>query len=81
MELDLVLRRLRAIAQNDECMRRLTPFLVRHTDHGDFLDGRVMQQTAFHLDRGNILAAADDDILEAIPNLKITIGVNHSGIT
>ena len=24
---------------------------------------------------------SDDDILEAIPNLKITIGVNHSGIT
>jgi hypothetical protein len=39
---------------------------MRHADDGDFPHRRVAQQARFDLDRGNVLAAADDDVLETV---------------
>jgi hypothetical protein len=39
---------------------------VRHADDGDFLDRVVAQQHRLDFDRRNVLAAADDDVLQAI---------------
>ena len=59
--------------QHDEGVRRLAPALVRQPDDGD-LDGRVADQDALHLDRRDVLAAADDDVLEAVPDLGVAVG-------
>jgi hypothetical protein len=54
----LVLGRARAGPEDDEGVRRLAPPLVQQADDGRLLDGRVAEQDALDLDRGDVLAAA-----------------------
>ena len=57
-------------SQDDKGMGRLTPFLVWHTDDSDFVDRRVAQETAFHLDRRDVLSATDNYSIRDGPNFR-----------
>jgi hypothetical protein len=60
VKFELFFGRFGTFSQNDKGMGRLTPFLVWHTDDSDFLHRRVAQETAFHLDRRDVLSATDN---------------------
>ncbi len=62
VKLELIFGRFGAISQDDKGMGCFAPFLVPHADDGDLLHRRVTQQTAFDLYRGDVFAAADDDV-------------------
>src|SRR6202035_5538061 len=79
--MQLSLRRGLTGAQNDECVGRFTPFFMRHADHRNLEHGRVAQQRALDFDRGDVLAAADDDVLEAVSDLDVAIGMHDRAIT
>src|SRR5689334_7649152 len=51
-----------------------------NANHGDLLDGRMFEQQAFDFHRGNVFTATDNDVLEAIADLDVAIGVNHGGV-
>src|SRR5580700_7457790 len=70
-----------ALPQNDEGAWNLAPRFIRDAYDGDLLDGGMPQQDTFYLDRRYVLPAADDHILEAIPDLHIAVGMNHCGIS
>src|SRR5699024_6588456 len=55
--------------------RPLAPFLVRNANYRTIGNVRVTDDALLHLDRGNILPAADHHILGPIQQLNITIGV------
>jgi tricorn protease len=76
----LVRRGGRAVAQHHERMRRLAPLLMRQPDDRHLLDSRMAQQHALDLDRGDVLAAADDHVLDPVPDLHITIRVHHGRV-
>jgi type I restriction enzyme R subunit len=38
------------------------------------------QQRGLHFHRRDVLAAADDDVLQSIANLNVTVGMNHCRI-
>ena len=66
--------------EHHERVRRLAPLLVRHADDRDFLDRVVTQQHRLDLDRRNVLAAADDHVLQAIGDLHVAVGMHDGGI-
>ncbi len=49
-------------------------------DDADFLHGRVAQQHALDLDRRDVLAAADDHVLDPIANLDVAVRVDDRGV-
>src|SRR5208283_3356656 len=57
----------------DEGAGRLAPFLVRTRDHGGELDARMLEQGVLHIDRGDVLAARDDDVLRAVAELDVAV--------
>src|SRR5215211_9352814 len=57
----------------DEGAWRLAPFLVRFRDDGRRLHGRVLVERVLDLDRGDVLAARDDDVLRAILELDVAV--------
>src|SRR5437879_13684466 len=61
--------------QDDVGIRRLAPFFVRQADDRDLLHSRVAQQNPFHLEAGDVLAAADDHVLDAVADLDVAIRV------
>src|SRR5262249_60859578 len=67
-------------ATPDEGANDLAPALVRNPDHGHFGDCRVQRQTAFDLDRRDVLAAADDHVVDAAGDEEIAVGVEISGV-
>src|ERR1700737_2200513 len=64
----------------DESGRRLTPALVRKADHRHLLHGGMTQQASFDLHGGNVLPAADDDVLEPVAYLGVAVRVDDRGI-
>src|SRR5579875_870070 len=46
----------------------------------DLLNGRVTQENALNLDRGDVLSATDDHVLEAVANFDIAIGMDNRRI-
>src|SRR5207302_10435898 len=52
-------------------MRRLAPLFVWDADDGHLLYGGMAQEDALDLDRGDVLAAADDDVLDPIATLDV----------
>ena len=64
----------------DEGARRLAPFIVGLGDHGDHLHGGMLVESVLDLDRGNILAAGNDDVLGAVLELDIAVGMHHAEI-
>ena len=53
---------------------------IRQPDDRDFLHGGMAQQHAFDLDGRDVLAAADDDVLQPIADLDVAIGVDDRSI-
>src|SRR5207245_1034830 len=62
--------------EDHEGMRRLPPLLVRDADDGHLLYGGMAEQDALDLDRGDVLAAADDDVLDPVSNLDVAVGLD-----
>ena len=54
----------------------LAEALVRHGDEGDVLDCGMAIYLLFDLDDGNILAAADNDVLGATNDANVAVGVD-----
>ena len=59
--------------QLDEGARRLAPFLVGLGHHGGGLHRRMLVERVLDLDRGNVLAAGDDDVLGAVLELDVAV--------
>ena len=49
-------------------------------DHGRLKHRWMPIQSRLHLDRGDVLAAGDDDVLGAVLDLDVTVGVHHAEI-
>ena len=67
-------------AEDDEGVRGLAPLLVGQADDGGLLDGGVAEERGLDLDGGDVLAAADDDVLHAIADLDVAVGVDDGGV-
>src|SRR5215467_11220333 len=67
-------------SQDNKGMGRLSPFLMWHTDDSDFLHRWVAQETAFHLDRRDVLSATDNYIFKTVANFRETIRVNDCSV-
>ena len=63
--------------QLHEGARRLAPFLVGPRHHGGELRRRVLVERDLDFDRGDVLAARDDDVLLAVLDLDIVARVPH----
>src|SRR5258708_8621583 len=74
---DLPFRDLRARLQLDERTRRLAPLRVGLRDHARGEDRRVPVEHVLHLERRDVLAAGDDDVLGAVLDLEIAVGLHH----
>src|SRR5690606_30320610 len=61
--------------EGDEGARGFAPSLIRAGDYRSLQHALVTVEHAFHLDGGDVLAAGNDDVLEAILDLYITIRV------
>ncbi len=78
---DQLLRaRLLAILQLDEGARRFAPFVVRGGDHCGGAHLGMAKQRVFDLDRGNIFAARNDDVLLTVLQLDVPVGMAHAQI-
>src|SRR6516165_4237418 len=64
----------------DEGGNDLAPALVRDPDHGHLGDCGMQRQAAFDLDRRDVLAAADDHVVDAAGDEEIAITVEIAGI-
>src|SRR5262252_2919942 len=60
---DVLLRRARARLERHEGLGAFSPLLVGHRHHRAFENGRVARDRLLHLDRGDVLAARDYDVL------------------
>src|SRR5215204_494441 len=61
------------LLQGNESLRTLPPFLVRDGDHGSLHYGRMPANDLLDLNRGDVLAAGDDHVLAAVPELDAPI--------
>src|ERR1700722_17759358 len=57
----------------DESAGRFAPFVVGPRDHGHELDAWMIEQHVLDFDRGNVLAAGNNDILRAVLELHIAV--------
>src|SRR5690606_4943418 len=77
---DVLCRHLDAGAYLDEGAWRFAPFRVRPGDHGGSQHGRVAVEHIFHLDGRDVFAPGNDDVLAAVLDLDVTVGVHHSQV-
>jgi len=59
----------------DEGAGDLAPCRIGPGDHGDALHRRVLGQRFLDLDRRNVLAAGDDDVLGPVLELNVAVGM------
>src|SRR5665811_1726944 len=64
----------------DESARRLAPFVVGFCHHRGGGDRRMLVERVLHLDRGDILAAGNDDVLRAVFELDVTVRMHDAEI-
>src|SRR5918997_2720269 len=74
---DLLLGSLLSLLEGHEGFGALAPLLFRHGGYGGLHDGRMAGDDPLHLDRRDVLAAGDDDVLVAVPDLDVPVGVPH----
>src|SRR4051794_16900269 len=58
-----------------ERLRALAPLLVRHGDDRDLGDRRVAHDRLLDLDARDVLPARDDDVLGAVAQLDVAVGM------
>ena len=64
-----------ALAERDERLWPLSPVRVRDSDDRAFEYGRVGGDRLLDLDAGDVLAAGDDDVLAAVAELDVAVGM------
>src|SRR5690554_7452027 len=67
--------------QLDEGARSLAPLVVGLGHDRRLFHRRVGIQRVFNLDSGDVLAAGNDDVLGAILDLDVTVGMPHSQVS
>src|SRR5262249_31462514 len=77
---DLGLRRLHARLERDERLGPLAPPFVWNRDHRALHHRRVARHGLLHFDSGDVLAAGDDDVLLAIAQLDVAVGMPHRDV-
>jgi len=77
---DLVFRHVRAGLQLDKSARRLAPLVIRPRDDRGKLSRRVLVERDLDFHRRDVLPAGDDDVLRAVLDLDVTVGVPHGEI-
>ncbi len=78
---DFLCARARALFESDEGFGTLAPALVGNPDHRAFEHGRVGADGLLDLDRRDVLAAGDDDVLGAVAQFDVAVGVPDGQIT
>jgi hypothetical protein len=69
-----------AFAQLHEGDDLLAPAFVLQTGHGHLVDGRVQRQHGLDVDRRDVLAAADDHVVDAAGDEQVAFGVDVAGV-
>src|SRR6059036_3861536 len=77
---DLLLGRRHPRLQRDERFGPLAPPLVGDRDHRALEHGRVLGNGLLDLDRRDVLAARDDDVLLPVAQLDVAVGVPHGDV-
>src|SRR5215216_5845460 len=77
----LALLELDARAYLDECHDLLAVRLVGTADHAGRLDSRVLEQRVFDVAREDVEAAPDDQVLLAIDDEQVAVGVEVAHVT
>ena len=75
---DVARRRAAAFLGDDESLRHLAPLRVGDGDDRDLEDVGVLGDRLLHLDGRDVFAAGDDDVLLAVAELDVAVGV-HDG--
>ena len=70
----------RAFVENNKGMRCFAPAFMWESDDRYFLHCRVSQKHAFNFNGRNVFAATYDDVLHAIANFDVTIGMHDRGV-
>jgi hypothetical protein len=65
----------------DECLGTLTPVLIRDGDDRALHDGGMFGYSLLDFNGRNVLAARDDDILLAIAQFDVAVGMPGCDIT
>jgi len=66
--------------EHNKSVWRFAPAFMRQPDDRDLLHRRMPQKHALNFDRGNVFAAADDDVFQAVAYLDIAIRMDDRGI-
>src|SRR5207247_10175976 len=72
--------RLHAGLERDERLGALAPALVGDRDHRALHDGGVTRHRLLDLDRRDVLAAGDDDVLLTIAQLDVAVRMPHRDV-
>src|SRR5829696_2956492 len=67
--------------EGDERLRPLAPEIVRDADDGALEDGGMGAERVLDLDRRDVLATGDDDVLLPITQLDGAVRVHHGEVT
>src|SRR2546430_6760220 len=70
----------RPFVENNKGMRCFAPFFMWEPDNRHFLHGRVSQKHTFNLNGRNVFASTYDDVLQAVANFDVTIGMHDRGV-
>src|SRR3989442_1135490 len=69
-----------AVPRHDEGADALAIDVVGRSAHRNFLHGRVRRQHVLDLAGGNVLAAADDDVLHAVGHDEVAVVVEAAEV-
>ena len=64
----------------DEGLRRLAAILVRDADHGHLLDGRMLVDRLLDAARIDVVARADDQVLDAVDDEDEAVLVHDADV-
>ena len=67
--------------QGNERARGFSPLFIRARHHGGFKHCRVFVQGVLDFNGGDVLATGNDDVLEAVLDLDIAVGMPHGQVT
>ena len=68
------------VISGDEAMREVAGDAAEYADDGDLANGRVPIQQVLDFHHGNVLAAANDNVLGASGDADVTVGIHASEI-